>query len=128
MQVWNVTKQQLAQALKVVTEQYSKNVCWNREPEPVGRSFRLTIRVHTGYGQGAKRSARGRRTASACWHAHRDFMRALFELAPNARLKTSLADYRGRDDFEAKYESTGWVSPGSIMAPQQLQDSCDCFR
>lgn len=126
MYAWNVTKAQLEDALKQTSEKYGKNVCWNRSPETRGRSLMFTVRVHTGHGEGAKRSASGRRTASACWHVHRDFMVALFDLAPNARLKTALADYRGRDDFNAKFEKTGEVSAGSIMAPQQLQQSCDC--
>lgn len=127
MQAWNVTEQQLRRAMDVVNEKYGHNVMWNREPEYAGRSMRFTIRVKSGHGPGAKRSAgSGRRTASACWHLHRDFMVALFDQAPDARLKTALADYRGRDDFLSKFPSTGEVNAGSIMHPGQLQDCCDC--
>lgn len=48
----------------------------------------------------------GRRIAAVCWHGHRDLMRLLFERHPGARLKSALADYRGREDFEAKYLGT----------------------
>ena len=47
-----------------------------------------------------------RRVAAVCWHGHRDFMRAVFDINPDARLKSALADYRGRDDFERHYQST----------------------
>lgn len=126
MYAWNVTRGQLEQALKTVNEQYDGNVCWNRSPELRGKSQMFTIRVQTGHGKGAKRAASGRRTASACWHVHRDFMVALFDLAPNTRLKTALADYRGRDDFNAKFEGTGNRNAGSAMEPQELRTACDC--
>jgi hypothetical protein len=48
----------------------------------------------------------GRKIAAVCWHGHRDFMRALFRRAPEARIKTALADYRGELDFERKYPDT----------------------
>lgn len=48
----------------------------------------------------------GRRIAAVCWHGHRDFMRALFRMQPEARIKTALADYRGVADFEMKYRDT----------------------
>lgn len=55
----------------------------------------------------------GRRVSAVCWHGHRDVMMRLFDRHPEARLKTALADYRGREDFLAKYRDTfgrgnGW--------------------
>lgn len=41
-----------------------------------------------------------------CWHGHRDFMRALYRLAPDARIKTALADYRDAEDFDRKFLDT----------------------
>lgn len=43
---------------------------------------------------------------AVCWHGHRDFMRALFKLAPDAIISTTLATYRGREDFERSHGAT----------------------
>ena len=45
-----------------------------------------------------------------CWHGHRDFFRALFELVPGATVKTGLATYRGKEHFEQTYRDTRGAS------------------
>lgn len=64
-----------------------------------------------------------RRIPAVCWHGHRDFMRVLFDDNPEVRLKTCLADYRGRDDFERKYRATFGKGNGWNMARGQ---ACNC--
>lgn len=68
-----------------------------------------------------------RRIASACWHAHRDFMREVFAINPDARIRTALADYRGEDNFELKFPSTAY---GGGMAGaaniESIGDACNC--
>jgi len=49
---------------------------------------------------------RGRRLPYVTWEGHREFMRIIFRDFPEARIKTALADYRGRDDFWTKHPET----------------------
>lgn len=68
----------------------------------------------------------GRRVAAVCWHGHRDFMRAVFALDPNARFKTAVADYKGSDHFEEIFPATGHRNVGSMMYPAFAKDVCTC--
>jgi len=68
----------------------------------------------------------GRKVAAVCWHGHRDFMRALYAEDPEARIKSAVADYRGRQDFEESFGSTGFRNVGSMMYPQFAKDVCSC--
>ena len=61
-----------------------------------------------------------------CWHGHRDFMLALFDAKPDARLKSAMADYRGRADFLASYGNTEHRQVGSMMDPACYGDLCEC--
>ena len=67
-----------------------------------------------------------RRINAVCWHGYRDMMAALYELDPNARIKTSMADYRNKLDFENRYEETGYRNVGSIMEPRMYREMCGC--
>ena len=69
-----------------------------------------------------------RRVANAvCWHGHREFMLQVFEINPDARIQTGLADYRNREDFKLKYRSTfrGVDQRAHVRAYGQ---ACDCGR
>lgn len=68
----------------------------------------------------------GRKIAAVCWHGHRDFMLALYEHDPNARIKTHWADYRGVEDFREKFGNTGYRNVGSMMYPMFAKDICTC--
>lgn len=83
---------------------------------PKGRALRVRLKTK-GTGDALKYGRRGRcrrkdgerrRVPGAvCWHGHRDFFRALYDLAgPNVRVKTMLADYRNADHFELEYPTT----------------------
>ena len=48
----------------------------------------------------------GRRLPYVTWEGHREFMRIIFRDHPEARIKSAVADYRGRDDFWEKHPST----------------------
>ena len=47
-----------------------------------------------------------RRGPAACWHAHRDFIRAVFNINPEARVKSILTEYNCAEDFENDHETT----------------------
>jgi len=68
----------------------------------------------------------GRKVAAVCWHGHRDFMRAVFRLDPNARFKTAIADWKGSEDFEDRFAQTAYNNVGSMMYPMFAKDCCTC--
>ena len=68
----------------------------------------------------------GRKVAAVCWHGHRDFMRSVFTRDPEARIKTSWADYKGSDAFERDFPETGYRNVGSMMYPAFAKDICTC--
>lgn len=49
---------------------------------------------------------RPRRKAAICWHGHRDFMRDVFAVNPHASIKTCMARYADKFDFERTHERT----------------------
>lgn len=77
-------------------------------------------KLSTGWG------SMGRRVNAVCWHGHRDFMYRLFDKFPCATLKTSIATYRGLDDFTAKFNETGWKNVGPMIAPVFYREACKC--
>jgi hypothetical protein len=67
-----------------------------------------------------------RRVAAVCWHGHRDFMRAIFDRDPSARIKSAFADYKGRENFEREFPATAHRNVGSMMYPVFMIDACTC--
>lgn len=67
-----------------------------------------------------------RRVHAVCWHGHRDFMRELFARDPEARIKTSWADYRGRESFEDTFPATAYRNVGSMAFPKYASEVCYC--
>lgn len=86
---------------------------------PGGMRFRLGVRDSRKYG--ARTSASGRHIPSASWEAHRDFLRALFAIVPDAVVYTMLATYRGAEDFEEKFPATAHRNVGSQMFPVTMR-------
>lgn len=72
-----------------------------------------------------------RRVKAACWHAFRDVLSALFEMAPDAIVRSGLGRegaivYNGKAEFEATYPATRYRNVGSEMYPQQFGSLCAC--
>jgi hypothetical protein len=105
---------------KVSAELYEGNIIVH----PNAASLRLS--VASSRGPGARRSHSGRRMAAACWHAHRDVLRELFEQYPDATVRTALATYKGKGGFEDWFEMTGATNIGSIAEPLRMDEACDC--
>lgn len=80
----------------------------------------------TSFSAGARRSAAGRRLKAACWHAHRDVLQSLFTAKPDARVTTSMADYRGLESFRRQFPHTAYHNIGSTFNPVEYRDACDC--
>lgn len=75
---------------------------------------------------GARRSWSGRRIAAACWHAYRDVLAGVFEVNPDARVRTAMAKYIGREGFLANYPETANQNIGSMASPAYMPELCDC--
>lgn len=123
MEARGVTREDLLRALSVVNAGYENNVAFNRLDFDGDSRTNFTLRVYSSQEKGARHSGTGRRMVSACWHVHRDFLAALFELAPDARVRTALADYRGRASFEEQFKETGQRLVGLGVV---LRDACEC--
>jgi len=103
-----------------------------------GRAYRFNLRPDKTLGRSEgdykyqRTSASGfspdRRVFAVCWHGHRDFMKELFERDPDARIKSMFADYRGKEQFEDKFEATGYRNVGSMMYPMQAREVCNCWK
>lgn len=139
MKAWGVTPDEIRQAARSVGLQVAQD--WQgRGIVQDGRAwrFRLAVdssqprdddgalpyqRVSTAPWNVNQRTGRPRRVAAVCWHGHRDFLRALFDVNPDARVRTALADYRGREGFEREYLSTFGQGNGYHVAYGQ---ACAC--
>ena len=136
MQIWGITPEQATEAAdRARVRAYLP--AWSG---PKRRSIRVRLKTSgptsdgrpTVYGRrGYHVNANGKRRrvpGAVCWHGHRAFMLALFELNPEARVKSNLADYRGRAHFERTHGATffrgvdymGYDMPGAAKLP------CDC--
>ena len=98
-----------------------------------GTSFNARIVPDSSRVHGARRSAptpwnNGRAVKAACWHAHRDVLAALFDIAPEARVQSAFADYRGKADFREKFPLTAAPNVGSQIMPVRICDLCECHR
>ena len=116
----NITKEQLIEAAN-----------------KVGVSLNLTTKTQNGLThrvkvnlEDKKYQRRGfhnnRKVHAVCWHGFRDFLRACYELSPNAKFKTSVATYKHAGDFEKNFPITGYKNIGSQAFPMYYQNACDC--
>lgn len=87
MKVAGATEQQIHEAAKQV------NV----------RVYNLRVSGH-GFAFTLKTGQHDRERGAVGWDGHRDFFRALYKLAPRAVVRTSMAVYRGAEDFEQEYQ------------------------
>lgn len=133
----------------VSAKRYEGNLIVHRDSDDLHGVRRPRIKarlgvVDSGYGlygssvnkcaPGARRSSqqssnpegKPRRLCVACWHTYRDVLTELFDRHPDALVRTALAVYRGKDDFEDKFEETGWGNCGSLYRPVYLKETCEC--
>jgi hypothetical protein len=125
MKLYGVTAEQLQVCLSETNKAYKGNLQFNYV-EPHRNHVQFTMRVRNSHGKGARLGHTGRHIVAACWHGHRDLMRAIFEKHPNARLVSAQAVYNGKSDFLNKFESTGYKNIGSIMQPLYYHNACEC--
>jgi hypothetical protein len=143
MRVSGVTPQQFIDAVAKAGIDYDDNIRALIGREYVrrdGTCQRFNARVvlkDTGYqlygrgdqlAPGQKRSASFsgmRRVNAVCWHVYRDVLMALFDIEPNAKVKTAFAKYYGYDQFYELYPATGRLNVGSMMYPVSASQCCD---
>lgn len=114
---------------EVSRNRYAGNVTSNSDARALlsgGRGFRGRLQVRDSRGEGARTSASGRHGRYACWHAYRDVLAAIFAEYPDAKVRTRMARYDGREGFEANYPATGRVNIGSRVAPARMPQLCQC--
>jgi len=125
MKIKNITPLQMMSAICAVNKHYGDNIQFNRFDVHT-RSIDFTLRVKSSRGTGAKISSSGRRSVAACWHAHRDFMRELFEISPSAVLTSMHAKYNGLEGFNQSYLATADINVGSQALPVSFAQACGC--
>lgn len=129
MIIRQATEPQLFKAIRATSKDYGQNVRFKNGPDAInqkGTGHRLTLTVLKSAGPGGRRSHSGRKVAAACWHVHRDFMRHLYRMAPDAIIITALARYDGAQSFEDTFEDTGKRNMGSSFEPCAVRNACEC--
>lgn len=129
MQVWGISADKVQEVVDAISNTYETNV-EIKEIRDVsgprrGASATFTLRVTSSRGRGAHIAGSGRRTVAACWHVHRDVMRALF-LFGATRIKSAFADYRSLEHFEEIHADTYTRNVGSMMQPASYGALCEC--
>lgn len=128
MQIKDTTLDAMYKALEYTNRETGFELEFVAEPRRInarGTSFQFRLRAINSHANGARHSWSGRRTVSACWHAHRDFFYVMFRFSPNAVIKTMMATYTA-ENFDQTYPPTGDVNIGSQMQPAYMPDLCDC--
>jgi len=87
---------------------------------------RLSVKLGTADSKrhGSRRAWSGRHGKWLCWHGFRDVFRESFNVNPNAVIRTGKAVYRGSEDFEEVYPSTGHQNVGSMAEPAYMPEMC----
>jgi len=128
-----------------VSAEYGGNVIVHPDAGPIGKITRTVHQDGSGYvstangygfrgriiavsskGEGARRSASGRRGPWACWHAYGRVMREVMRTYPHAVITSAFARYEGEANFLTKYPRTADYNIGSRAFPVCAADVCDC--
>jgi len=108
----------LTLALGRLNRKFKRNIKFKRlDPG----SKRFTLGVFDSRGKGAKLSPRGRRTVSACWHAHGQFFDELFNVNPGAEI---IALGKKITIYEGNWQHDNNI--GSIVNPVLHSEACNC--
>jgi hypothetical protein len=143
MIIRGIEEQDLRAALEVANYTYQGNLYFKEGPQSItadSMSWRLRLSVKDPEGPGGRHwvlwswwdrswwNLKERYSRSACYHVHRDFLYALYERAPHARVVTSLAVYQGLRNFESSYRRVGKLNVGTFFEPVRFEACCDCAK
>jgi hypothetical protein len=119
MEIWGITESGLQFALAIGSAHFGGNVKFVSKPKQKGRAWQLRL-SHVKPGPGSKvytdaivtipyalpkRSKKVKKTRigpAVCYCVYREFIRAIFDINETARVKTSLATYSCKADFDKK--------------------------
>ena len=94
---------------------------WQITLAPVGDAYRRT-------GQSQTTTGKHRRINAVCYHGHFAFFRALYRLAPDAVIRTSMATYRSAEELERDAYLAAERNVGSEYYPRRYADLCTCHE
>lgn len=115
----NASINDLNAALAATNEKFGQNIQFARiEQRGKKGLFRLRT-VKTG-GPGTALTARGRRTPSACWHAHGTFFEELLRIDPSAVITTAKSRIGAGGGNWQDY------NVGSYYSPAYASTCCNC--
>jgi hypothetical protein len=118
MQIRGLTLAQFTEITHIVSEiDYGGNVIVHQDAQQYPSYVQARLAVKDSYAYGARTSWTGRHTRSASWEAYRDVLLSLFNVFPNARVKTAMARYEGINGFLDNYPSTAYINVGSMAQP-----------
>lgn len=140
MQITGITKGQFEAAVTKAGCLYNDNLRPEFGTEYSPRRFRARVMLkQTGYqmglateelAPGQRRSGNvlggQRRVNAVCWHAYRDVLVELFNIEPNAKVRTGMAKYLGKEGFYSNFPETARQNIGSMMYPVTMPECCDC--
>jgi len=127
------TREQIQAALETAGARFDDNLCWNREPEYMGKTrdkrakYRCTLRVKDSHGKEARlghpdyQTGKQRHMISACWHAHGTFYDALPE---GTEIKVSTADGNRTIRPGDRWHD---FNIGSVYRPMYYSEACECW-
>jgi|SRR5579864_3257581 len=70
----------------------------------------------------------GRKVFAVCYHGHYDFMKAVYDKDPNARIVSSMAKYENIESFELQAPELAYRNIGSIIEPLEYSQACLCLE
>lgn len=115
MKVFNVTEQNLRDALREANKMFDGNIKFGRLDEDWNHGrfhFKVLLRCKNSKKYGGMTAHSGRRINSGSWFAHFNFMQELYKIEPYAKIVTMLATYQDAADFRRKFLKTRDMAGG----------------
>ena len=138
MIICGAAEDDISAALSVANYAFYGNLVFCEEPKPLAkdhRSWSVLLGVKEPSGPGYRRGMlhyfnvyQTRPSKSVCYHAYREYLYALYEREPRAKVTTELAKYNSIEHFEASYRHTGSYDVGSVYMAVTFEEACDCRR
>lgn len=132
MLVKGITEKQIIQTAKkvgVAINGASYHVGYFNGITKKGNYLSFTLRIKPGAPLDVKYRKygfSGRRTYHICYHGHYEFMRRLYEINPNTIIRSTMAVYKNKEEFERLAGFVSRVNVGNAYQPQNYGEKCDC--
>lgn len=120
MEFRNCTPSEMQSALVAANAMYDNNL--RIDPEYKRGAYHTRLRAVRSGVIGTRTTPRGKRSVNASWEAHHDFLKALFDINPEAKVRTAFAYYKGKDVFYKLFPDTAYRNVGSQMYPCTMPD------